>query len=378
MYKYISNQDEILRNILKDVKEEIKLGLITGASGTGKSFLLNNVEENTQYAKIYRLEGDYYSQSRDFYPFANFINAMYIKDQTLVQKKLIKDGLTTVKKELGSWSPLGSDFLSACISELSESNKKKRELYNFIFDKDELDILFPLEYFCSEDSRIIFIIDDIQYWDEKSIRFLYTLLRQKQDKHTFLNNAIFIGAINLDFKDYAKELDGIIKLAKEHLYHLKQVDNRNYKVVMHQLGLSVKLNDNLMEALYSITAGNLQLSSDIVLLLNNENDIDGIVHRIITDKNLGHLLIERLNKVSDKGNMINETLKYASLFGSSFYYHDLEQVLNQDESYVRSLVDAAQKFCLVNGSANSASFIHELIREAYKNETYENKVKYYC
>lgn len=377
MYKYISNQDEILSSILKDIKNETKLSLITGASGAGKSFLLNSIEQNTEQVIIYKLEGDYYSRFRDFYPFTNFINTMYIKNQTLVQKKLVKDGLTTVSKELGSWLPLGSEFLSACISELSETNKKKRALYNLIFGKDELDILFPLEYFCHEDSKIIFLIDDIQYWDKKSICFLYTLLRQKGAEHAFLNNALFIGAINLDFKDYADELEGIINLAQEHLYQLMQVDKRNYKIVMRQLGLSVELNDNLIDALYSITAGNLQLSTDIVLLLNNESDIEDTIRRIITDKNLGHLLIERLNKVSDRGNMINETLKYASLFGPSFYYHDLEQILDQDESYVRNLVETAQKFCLVNGSANSASFIHELIREAYKNETYENKVKYY-
>ena len=53
--------------------------------------------------------------------------------------------------------------------------------------------------------------------------------------------------------------------------------------------------------------------------------------------------------------MINETLKYASLFGTSFYYHDLKQILQQSEGVIRNLIKKAQNFCLVNGNINGAS-----------------------
>lgn len=378
MYRYIGNQDNILENISNDIVSPKKLSMIKGVSGTGKSFLLSCIEsKNKNTATIYKLEGDYYLRSRDFYPFLKFINSMYLNDKTIVQKKIIEDGVKNTTKELGSLSPLGNDFLSACITELSTVNKKKRELYNFIFDKEELDILFPLEYFCKKEKKIIFLIDDLQYWDKKSLRFLYTLIQQQGNEYVFLKNSQFVGAINIDYPSYEEELNGIINLAGKQVYELDIADKDNYKVILKQLGLAITLNDDLVEALYSITGGNLQLSSDIVLLLNDETEVENTVRKIITDKNLGHLLIERLSKISEKGVMVNETLKYASLFGSSFYYHDLENVLEKDESYIRNLIETAQSFCLVNGASNGASFIHELIREAYKNETKENKIKYY-
>ena len=379
MYRYIGNQDNILENISNDIVSKKKLSMIRGVSGTGKSFLLSCIEsKNKNTATIYKLEGDYYLQrSRDFYPFLKFINSMYLNDKTIVQKKIIEDGVKNTTKELGSLSPLGNDFLSSCITELSTINKKKRELYNFIFDKEELDILFPLEYFCKKEENIIFLIDDLQYWDKKSLRFLYTLIQQQGNEYVFLKNSQFVGAINIDYLNYEEELNGIINLAGKQVYELDIADKNNYKVILKQLGLTITLNDDLVEALYSITGGNLQLSSDIVLLLNDETEVENTVRKIITDKNLGHLLIERLSKISENGVMVNETLKYASLFGSSFYYHDLETVLEKDESYVRNLIETAQSFCLVNGASNGASFIHELIREAYKNETKENKIKYY-
>lgn len=370
MYRYISNQDIILDSILKDIQSNKKLTIVKGVSGTGKSFLLSCIEsKNENAAIVYKLEGDYYLRSRDFYPFIKFINTMYLNDRNSVNKTLVKEGMENVGKELGSWSPLGNDFLSACITELSAVNKKKRELYNFIFEKEELDILFPLEYFCNKEGKVIFLIDDLQYWDKKSLRFLYTLIGQKKNEFNFLRNTQFIGAINTEYLNYDEELEGIIKLAGEYVYTLEATHKENYKTVLKQLGLVITLDGDLVDALYSITGGNLQLTTDIVLLLNDEKEIENTVRKIISDKNLGHLLIERLSKVSDEGTMINETLKYASLFGSSFYYHDLEQVLEKDESYIRNLIEVAQSFCLVNGATNGASFIHELIREAYKNET---------
>ena len=95
--------------------------------------------------------------------------------------------------------------------------KCKKETYNYIFEKDDLDILFPLEYFCSSDSDIIFMIDDIQYWDQKSIALLYALISQQDNENVFLKKVRFIVTINTDYSEYPDELNGIIKLAYNNL-----------------------------------------------------------------------------------------------------------------------------------------------------------------
>ena len=221
MYKYISNQDTILERITVNLSSNSKLSIVKGASGTGKSFLLSCIKSRTEKEiLVYKLEGDYYLRSRDYYPFLKFINTMYLNDNDSVKKKLIKDGIENTGKELGSWAPLGNDFLSACITELSAINKKKRELYNYIFDKDELDILFPLEYFCNRERKIIFLIDDLQYWDRKSLSLLYTLIQQQDSAYAFLKSVQFVGVVNTDYLNCDEELNGIIKLASEQVYEL--------------------------------------------------------------------------------------------------------------------------------------------------------------
>ena len=292
MYKYISNQDTILERITVNLSSNSKLSIVKGASGTGKSFLLSCIKSRTEKEiLVYKLEGDYYLRSRDYYPFLKFINTMYLNDNDSVKKKLIKDGIENTGKELGSWAPLGNDFLSACITELSAINKKKRELYNYIFDKDELDILFPLEYFCNRERKIIFLIDDLQYWDRKSLSLLYTLIQQQDSAYAFLKSVQFVGVVNTDYLNCDEELNGIIKLASEQVYELEVTRKENYKIVLNQLGLNISLNESLIEALYSVTGGNLQLTADIVLLLNDKREVDNTIKKIISDKNLGHLLI---------------------------------------------------------------------------------------
>ena len=379
MYTYISNQDIILDKISNAILSKVKLSVIRGASGTGKSFLLGQILAHTHSATIYKLEGDFYLKSKDYYPFLYFINSRYISSKKVINRKIVKDSIINVSSQLGSWAPLGNDFLSTCIQELSNLKKCKKETYNYIFEKDDLDILFPLEYFCSSDSDIIFMIDDIQYWDQKSIALLYALISQQDNENVFLKKVRFIVTINTDYSEYPDELNGIIKLAYNNLYDLNIISKKDYSFALKRLGLKIDLKQEITEALYSITGGNLQLSTDIVLLLNNDqtDDITDTIEKIVSEQNLGHLLIERLKKVDSQGSMINETLKYASLFGTSFYYHDLKQILQQSEGVIRNLIKKAQNFCLVNGNINGASFIHEIIREAYKNETQENKAKYY-
>lgn len=196
------------------------------------------------------------------------------------------------------------------------------------------------------------MIDDIQYWDQKSIALLYALISQQDNENVFLKKVRFIVTINTDYSEYPDELNGIIKLAYNNLYDLNIISKKDYSFALKRLGLKIDLKQEITEALYSITGGNLQLSTDIVLLLNNDqtDDITDTIEKIVSEQNLGHLLIERLKKVDSQGSMINETLKYASLFGTSFYYHDLKQILQQSEGVIRNLIKKAQNFCLVNGS----------------------------
>lgn len=377
MSAFVSNQQNIYVALEDALNCKAKLSIVKGGSGSGKTYLIESLHNSFQNVCFYNLSGDRCGQSRPYYPFRNLLNEVYTNNQKKLGKKLRYEALQSTLNQAGSLSPLGADALSACISELSGFAKKKRELHNIAFQNEEIELLFPLDYFCGGTETTIFLADDLQYWDESSLQLLYALIKRKNEPEIFLKNALFIAVINSSIHPLPTILQGLEQEAGQRNYSLDRVERAEYGKVMNIMGCEISLSSDLISALYSITDGNLQLTADIVLLLHGNIDIENTIRQIIAKRNLGHLVIERLNKIGHDGTLVNDALKYGSLFGNSFYYHDLKPILELRESKIRELIKTAQNYSLVKGLPTGASFIHELIRETYQKAAEGDKDRYY-
>lgn len=376
MYKYISNQDTVLTCLMKNVESLRSLSIIDGLSGSGKTYVLENIADQFTDSQCFWLKGDPYTSQREYYPFYNLINQQYINYPEQTKLILRKQQFKDVAENVGSLSPLGDEMISMAIEKIMENKKEKRTLSNCVFSSEELQVLFQLEYFCHDNKSPVFLCDDVQYWDEKSIQLLYMILKNQGNTGSFFSNTLFI--ISITKSNQNQELTKpLYILAGKNVYHLDNVQKENYGTVLKQLGLKIDLKAELIATLFSITGGNLQLSHDIVVLLNeNQCSPEKALETIVTEKHLGHMLIERLNHTVP-GSQINETLKYASLFGNTFRYYELEAILNKNEGDIRKVLQDAENYALIKKTSASASFVHELIRKAYKEEIYIEKEKYY-
>ncbi|MBD5150679.1 MAG: AAA family ATPase [Oscillibacter sp.] len=374
---FVSNQSYIYASLGDALDHGAKFSIIKGNPGSGKTFLIESLRSKLPNIRFYKLSGDCYSQRRAYYPFRNLLNEVYTNDQKMLSRKLRREAIQNTLSQAGSISPLGADTLSACITELSGASKKRRELQNIAFQRDEIELLFPLDYFCGGSEPAVFLADDLQYWDEDSLQLLYTLVRRHNEPESFLKKAMFVATINTTIQPPSMAFPGLEEEAGQHVYLLERIGHSEYGTVMDMMGCNVHLSEELISTLYSITGGNLQLTADIVLLLHNSSDIEDTIRQIILKKNLGRLVIERLNKSGNDGFLVNDALKFGSLFGNSFYYHDLEPALELQESKIRALIGTAQDYSLVKGMPTGASFIHELIRETYQKEANDDKVRYY-
>ena len=377
MLGFVSNQSYIYASLGDAIEHGAKFSMVKGVSGSGKTYLIESLRDKLPNTRFYKLNGDRYGQMRSYYPFRNLLNEVYTNDQKTLNRKLRHEAIQNTLNQAGSISPLGADALSACITELSGAAKKKRELQNIAFQRDEIELLFPLDYFCGGSEPTVFLADDLQYWDKDSLQLLYTLVKRHNEPEVFLKKASFVAAINTTIQPSGMVFPGLEEEAGQHVYLLERIGHSEYGTVLDMMGSNVHLSEELISTLYSITGGNLQLTADIVLLLHNNSDIEDTIRQIISKQNLGHLVIERLNRSGDDGFLVNDALKFGSLFGNSFYYHDLEPALELQESKIRALIGTAQDYSLVKGMPTGASFIHELIRETYQKEADDDKVKYY-
>lgn len=377
MSGFVSNQQCVYTALKDALSDKAKFSIVKGSSGSGKTYLIESLRNSFPNTCFYILRGDHCGQSRPYYPFRNLLNEVYTDNQKKLNRKLRYEVLQNTLNQAGSFSPLGAEALSACISELSGMAKKKRELCNIAFQNDEIELLFPLDYFCGGEETAVFLADDLQYWDERSLQLLYALIKQKNEPEIFLKNVLFIAVINSSIQPLSAILQGLEREAGQRNYSLDHVKCEEYGEVMNAMGCKVALSCELISALYSITNGNLQLTADIVLLLHSSTDVENTIRQVISKRNLGHLVIERLNKTGHDGKLVNDALKFGALFGNSFYYHDLEPVLELRESKIRELIKTAQNYSLVKGLPAGASFIHELIRETYQKEAEDEKDRYY-
>ena len=377
MHKFVSNQDCIYASLENDLRCGSKFSIVKGVSGCGKTYLINSLCDQIPDKQFYKLSGDGCIRTRPYYPFRNLLNEVYTKNQQVLNRRLRHDAVLNTINQAGSISPLGSDALSACITELFGAAKKKRELKNIAFHRDEIELLFSLEYFCGGSKTTVFLADDLQYWDDSSLQLLYNLIKRQNEPGIFLKNALFVATINTTIQSSDIALHGLEKEAEQRVYLLHGIKLSEYRAVMDAMGCKVQLPDELISTLYSVTGGNLQLTADIVFLLHKNADIEDTIRRIISKQNLGKLVVERLNRSVSDGFLVNDALKFGALFGNSFYYHDLEPALDLQESRIRALIKTAQEYSLVKGMSTGATFIHELIRETYQKEADYNKSKYY-
>lgn len=376
MYQYIANQDEVLSKIINDINNKQDSIIIHGKSGSGKTYVLKQVEKNYFNRSVFWLKGDFYLKNKDYYPFLDFIAQIYSNQSNIRKTTIRKKNVNDIAGNIGSISPIGSDLISSAIKKFMNYSIEEKELTNYFSSKEELEILFQLEYFCNSDADAIFLCDDLQYWDAKSIQFLYTLLKGGKAQNKILNSSAIVMSFTIDTA-YENNVDSLYKLAASSVYRLNCVESQSYHTVLKQLGLKTEIDDSLYIALYSITNGNLQLSNDIVILLNHSLEtVDETIEDIITNENLGQLLIDRLEN-NQHGMRINNVLKYASLFGNTFRFLELENILNLSEGSIRDIIQDAEALLLVKGESNSASFIHELIRKAYKESILNDSENYY-
>lgn len=376
---FFANQEDILARIKEVVSgSSNNFAIIKGRSGSGKSYLLHKMVEsfcNDKLNCVY-FSGDTFCIERDYYYFYDGINKAFIQNKNKASKNLLGKSLKKNMIQASKLVPVAGNVISSILEDILGARKSQKVLLNSIFSPQELEILFQLEYLCNRNEKTLFLLDDLHLADPKSLQFLYLLLAQIATLEDLLPKMFIVATTSLFSDENGERLDQLAHLANGTTFHLDYVNQSDYNAALTALGLKRKLSDEMYQTLYSITDGHLQLIIDVVNMCNDNEEANQASYW--ETHNWSSAIKSRIYLLEHDGELVSEALKYASLFGNSFLYYELELALGKSEGEIRSIINSAQSLNLVRQHIKiGARFNHDVIRKSFRAEITEKNSIYF-
>lgn len=189
--KLFEQQQAIFDQAITAIQNGQRHILISGPSGYGKTFLSNRLCKwvmttyySTDSAKSICFLGDNRCAQREYHPFLTGLNSL---NKHYELSKTVKKGVAKTT----SFSPIGGSFFEFVAEAILNRNGSANYKLNQFFSEAEIDIILKLRNAIHQNVKA-FYIDNLHWWDEKSLEFLYLLFKYKKEVLPELDDVIFI------------------------------------------------------------------------------------------------------------------------------------------------------------------------------------------
>lgn len=367
--KLFAHQRLLEEDIMKQINAGEKRIVIYGNSGCGKSILsehlIDQITENSDDWAILRFIGDINCIEKDYYPIASGLDNYCIKYNIT---KTVAGAVTKLIDDDSGTGKFFSYILETILNRTSDNNIYINEIFNEI----EIDLLYKIKS-CINRKKCLIYLDNLHWWDKKSINFFYLLLKHFKKHIKSLNSAILICNVTNDQETLNQSiLNSIIYEFNFYKCYFKKLSPNEYKECLLEIGLK-DVSDSIINLLYKLTKQNLAITKSALLFPESFSGIDAY----IDEKAFLRVLIEKkLKQMGATGEQISEVLKYASLLGLAFSLVELEYLVPYDDKKIRELINQANDLYLVEPQKSLYHFSHEVILELFKKKLEENNYMY--
>lgn len=310
-------QSKVVEKLINRIHEDYHYILMTGKSGSGKTFTLKQLEtelSREQY-QVILFEGDYEYDDREYYPFKK---ALFLREDST--KKIIIGGVAEASKEI----PVAGNIISYIIKSLVE----KTTTHNLFLNNEEQNILAKLRQIIKK-QHVVLIFDNIHWWDRRSLQLLKLILTNKEilnlDK---LNNFSIVFSVTADQPALHTDLmNDIIHNVNCEEIIFPAIGLIEFKNALFNATLQ-SFSDTQVNLLYNLVNGHLQVFFEVINEINNHSfDFNATYEN--NKQYLSTVLEKRLKEFGADSTQILKALEYASIIGITFSVYELRNITEQ-------------------------------------------------
>lgn len=374
MQQLLPNEERFIKEIYKQMNNTNTLFFISGKSGHGKTVSVNQVTQELEQSGylLLSLTGDSILSEKEYHPFYMALSQ--------VLPVSAEYGIKEVLKDYGDSIPKVGKGVTSILSFLSKRNSAKKKIRDLMLSEKEHDIMCKLQYL-AEQKEILFVCDNMNYWDEKSLKLLYLILQNRHTRYDFLSKSIFILLYTSDKKSVNDDLIYAIKdsIDKNGKIDFPELEYADFKNSLSILGYKYSLSQKECELLFSLINGHIRMLVELIGELNQNrltlNSVEGKPKEI-----LATILHQRLKDCGATGEQIKTTLEYAALLGLSFSSYELNEIMQLKSSMFQEIIERSNEMKLIEKQSekcNTLQFAHDIIHEIFQSEISENGSEYY-
>ncbi len=374
MQQLLPNEERFINEIYNQMHAANTLFFISGKSGHGKTFSIHQVTQALEQSGylLVSFTGDSVLSEREYHPFYKALSEVLPFSAEYGPKKVLSDCVDSIPKV--------GQGVNKILNFLSKRNAAQKKIRDLILNEKEQDIMCKLQYL-AEQKDLLFVCDNINYWDEKSLRLLYLILQNRYTKYDFLSGSIFIFLYTSDKKSMNNDLicaikDSVDKNGKIDFPELKCTE---FKDALNILGYKRSLSEKECELLFSLINGHIRMLVELIDELNQNrltlNSAEGKPKEILTT-----IIHQRLKDYGATGEQIKITLEYAALLGLSFSSYELNKIMQLKSSLFEIIIKHSNEMKLIERQSeknNTLQFAHDIIHEIFQSEISENGAEYY-
>lgn len=373
MKKLLPNQNYFLDKLYREMQSGKTTFFISGNSGCGKTVSIQYVSEKFKesgYLSI-TLNGDPILAANEYFPFYSALS------DTLPDCAVY--GTNEVIRDYGENIPKFGKQITRILGLLTKKEEIHNEIRDLALGEKEQDIVCKIQYL-AEHREVLFVCDNLNCWDEKSLKLLYIILKNQLGKYSFLSKCVFLlihtnktVEPNNPLIDAIKSLDTICKL------EFPSIRFKDFHETLSVLGYKNNLSIKECQILYSLINGHMRMLVDLINELNRKKlTLDTIAGK--PKEILSVILKQRLEECGATGEQIRITLEYASLLGLTFSPYELNQIMKLGNATFQNIITRSNEMNLIeeiSEQKNLMQFAHDIIHEIFESAIPENGENYY-